>query len=153
MSIAFELTDYQTTDGQRQEALRVPWYEVTELLGHQHAGTGNKGDRLVAELLMSGAPAWVMDAESWGDEHGWGLIGPEADWATVRWWSRAMNYIFGTWLVWFYASVIAATLSLVFAGVSDSVTRDSALNLACASFFGLLGVGLLGFVERWWRRE
>jgi hypothetical protein len=79
MSIGFEVTDYHTADGHRHEALRVLWDEVTQLLGHQHAGIGSEDDALVAAPLTSGAPASVIDAERWEDEQGWGLVGPETE--------------------------------------------------------------------------
>lgn len=70
-------TAYATRAGQTHDAIQIPWDKVSEILGHKHDGSPDDDDSLVVWLRANGAPAWVDDAEGWGDEDGWGLIGPE----------------------------------------------------------------------------
>lgn len=63
--------------GRRNEALAVAWPEVERILGREHAGTPEDDAWLVADLLLAGAPAWVIGATGWTDPvDGWCLIGP-----------------------------------------------------------------------------
>src|SRR5690606_25445511 len=69
---------YTDVFGVQLEAIQLPWSVVRSILGREHRGTAEDDALLVDYLLQSGAPEWVRTAEGWTDEHGWGLIGPEA---------------------------------------------------------------------------
>jgi len=58
------------------EVIHLSWGEVKSLLGHDHTGTPEDDEALVAYLQEAGAPPWIDDAEGWIDEDGWGLVGP-----------------------------------------------------------------------------
>lgn len=70
------LTNYRDNLGILHEAIQVSWDTIAATLGHEHEGTAEDDAALVAWLLDSGCPAWVVGAEGWTDGFGWGLIGP-----------------------------------------------------------------------------
>lgn len=70
-------TDYTTSDCRAFEALQLTWDELETILGHRFAGDPEDERLIVAHLLANSAPGWVVDADGWIDELGWGLIGPE----------------------------------------------------------------------------
>ena len=57
-------------------AVEVEFSEIREHLGRDHDGSPEDDDAVVAALVASGAPAWVIDAEGYLDDGAWGLIGP-----------------------------------------------------------------------------
>ena len=67
----FFTTTYMDLDGDH-EAVQIAWDD----LGDRDSSDPAENSVIVRELLASGAPAWVIDAEGWTDEYGWGLIGP-----------------------------------------------------------------------------
>ena len=52
------------------EVIRLSWDEVKDLLGHDHTGTPEDDEALVAYLQEAGAPPWIVEAEGWIDEDG-----------------------------------------------------------------------------------
>jgi len=75
--------DYATTysDGfcQDYEAYQIPWAVVETVLTRRHRGDSYDDETLVAWLRAIGAPKWVLDAEGWLDEGGWGIYGPKIE--------------------------------------------------------------------------
>lgn len=74
----FIVTTYTNEQGTEYHAIQLTWEQVTEILGHAHTGSAEDDATLIQALQDMGAPAWIEDANGWTDEHGWGLIGPQA---------------------------------------------------------------------------
>jgi hypothetical protein len=70
-----------TNDDGRQE-LQIPWHMVEEIIGHPHGGFDDDDQALIGYLQDHGYPSWTQDEnirQSFSDEHGWGLIGPQIE--------------------------------------------------------------------------
>lgn len=77
MKVNYNLCTYHDGYGGEYEAIQLPWDVVEEVLGHEHEGTPEDDQKLVAILMEAGAPEWVKEAPGWIDEYGWGIIGPQ----------------------------------------------------------------------------
>lgn len=74
MAIRYELTEASRGRGDKCAAVFVSWEDVEDYLGHPHEGNARDDSALVEGLLMAGAPDWVVTADGWIDETGWGLF-------------------------------------------------------------------------------